>query len=364
MTTLPRLAMLLAGLMACTTNGRGGGGDDGGGGPDAAVPVTDGGPLPPDAAPAVDAAMRDSGPPMGTSNVTIIVEPGDNAAALISAIQGARTSIHMTMYLLSNTSVISALISRHNAGVDVKVVLNQIFPGGSQDNATVKSQLAAAGVAVVYAPPAFTQPSGFDHEKCVIIDGTVAWIMTMNATQTSARDNREYLAIDTEPSDVAEAENIFSADYAHITASVGGNLLVAPVNARQKLVALIASARTSIDVEGEEFSDTQVAAALASAAGAGVRVRVVVATGTPTSSQTTAIATVKAKGATVVAQGTPTIHAKALVVDGARAYVGSANFSGGSLGYNRELGLIVTAAAEVAKVASAIATDYATGTPQ
>jgi phosphatidylserine/phosphatidylglycerophosphate/cardiolipin synthase-like enzyme len=321
-----------------------------------------GGPPPVDAAPpAIDAAMtmRDSGV-VATSAVTVIVEPSDNASALISAIQGAKTSIHMTMYLLSNTSVVSALISRHNAGVDVKVVLNQNFPPNAGDNTTVKGQLATAGIPVMYASTSFM----YTHEKCVIIDGKTAWIMTMNATQSSARDNREYLAIDTDPNDIAEAETIFAADFAHTAVQVRGNLLVAPNNARDRLVALIATAHSTIDVEGEEFSDTAIANALVAAAGAGVHVRVVVATGTPTPAQQNAIATVKGAGIVVVAQGTPTIHAKALVVDGASAYVGSANFSGGSLGYNRELGVIVGTAAEVNKVTSAINTDYSTGVRQ
>jgi phosphatidylserine/phosphatidylglycerophosphate/cardiolipin synthase-like enzyme len=52
------------------------------------------------------------------------------------------------------------------------------------------------------------------------------------------------------------------------------------------------------------------------------------------------------------------IHAKAIVVDGARAFVGSENLSGGSLGYNRELGVSFSEPAEVSKVDSAIVDDF------
>jgi phosphatidylserine/phosphatidylglycerophosphate/cardiolipin synthase-like enzyme len=60
----------------------------------------------------------------------------------------------------------------------------------------------------------------------------------------------------------------------------------------------------------------------------------------------------------------PYIHAKAIVVDNAKAFIGSENFSAGSLAYNRELGVIFDNASEVAKVETAIATDYSKGTPQ
>jgi phosphatidylserine/phosphatidylglycerophosphate/cardiolipin synthase-like enzyme len=65
----------------------------------------------------------------------------------------------------------------------------------------------------------------------------------------------------------------------------------------------------------------------------------------------------------------PYIHAKAIVIDCsgttcARGYIGSENFSAGSLGYNRELGVIFTQAPELAKVEAAISTDFAAGTAQ
>ena len=326
-------------------------GDDDGGqtAVDSGAPGKDGG-----AQPSPDAG------PIGSTGVTIIVEPSDKGAALLAAIKGATTSIHMTMYLLSSTDITSALVAAKKKGLEVKVVLNQTFPSGGGSNATPFTTLKNGGVDVVYAPAAYT----YTHEKCVILDGKEAWIMTMNATFTSPTANREYLAVDHDAADIQEAEQIFQADFANKAITPVGNLLVAPVNARNKLVALIASAVQTIDVEGEEFSDTKIAAALAQKAQAGTKVRVVVASGSSSATQAQAIATVKAAGVLVVGQSNPYIHAKALVVDGSRAYVGSENFSTGSLVYNRELGLIVDTASEVAKVAAAIATDFSTGTAQ
>jgi phosphatidylserine/phosphatidylglycerophosphate/cardiolipin synthase-like enzyme len=52
------------------------------------------------------------------------------------------------------------------------------------------------------------------------------------------------------------------------------------------------------------------------------------------------------------------VHAKAIVADGARLYVGSINLSAASLDSNRELGVILDDAAAAARVAATIALDW------
>jgi phosphatidylserine/phosphatidylglycerophosphate/cardiolipin synthase-like enzyme len=304
------------------------------------------------------------------SGITITVEPdGTNIA------QGLLTAI-MEMYLLSNSTYIAALETLHQQGIDVKVVLNQTFPSGtpaSETNASSYSDLSAAGVDVHWAPTT----TGFDsytHEKAVIIDpGTSngqAWIMTMNLDTDAPKDNREYLAQDVNAPDVTEAEDIFEADYASTSITPSGTLVVAPSpqnNAQQVLLELVNSATTSIDVEAEEYDSSGLEAAIATAlenqAKAGVTVHMVLEDSTE-SSQASAVSALQAAGGKVVGYVYGTgldIHAKAIVVDGATAYVGSENLSGGSLGYNRELGVIFDNATQVGKVVTAITTDFNAG---
>jgi phosphatidylserine/phosphatidylglycerophosphate/cardiolipin synthase-like enzyme len=301
------------------------------------------------------------GPPVvyGPDTVSVIVEPTDKAQALLTAIQGAKKSVHVTMYLMDDPRFIDALIAQHKAGRDVKVILNHVFQGGAGSNSATFSQLQAGGVSVVWAPANFS----LTHEKCVVVDGAQAWIMTMNLEVSSPTKNREFLAVDTQAADVAEAEGVFAADFANTAYAPSGNLLVAPVNAREGLLTLIQGAKTTVDLEGEELSDYKIVAALVAAKKAGVTVRVVLATGTPAASQATAIQQLKAANVQLVSVGAPYIHAKALVADGARAYVGSANFTTGSLEYNRELGLITTNAVSAAEVSKTIGQDFSAGSP-
>jgi phosphatidylserine/phosphatidylglycerophosphate/cardiolipin synthase-like enzyme len=320
-----------------------------------------------------DAALTDGRDPTGdldgaapippTSAVGIQVIPSDNGLAVLNAIKGATKSVHMMMYLLSDTQVINALIALKQAGKDVKVILNQNFPSNQGSNSSVRTTLKNAGVNVIYAPDAFQ----YTHAKMVIIDDAKVLVMTMNLTQSSASQNREYIATDTDPADVADAEKIFNGDFTDVSTTVNGKLLWAPgptanVDARSRLVALVDSAKTSVDLEGEELSEDSIVNSLVNAQKAGVKVRIVLDQQAGTAAQQKAVTTLKAAGVPVVGVANPTIHAKAIVVDGARAYIGSMNFTYNSLASNREVGLITDATAEIAKVSKTIGDDFAIGT--
>ncbi len=293
-----------------------------------------------------------------TSAVQVIVEPGDSGAAMLAAINGAATSVHMTMYLLSASSVVNALIARKQAGKEVKVLLNKTFPSGGGSNASVFGQLQGAGVEVRYAPSGFQ----YTHEKSIVVDGTSVWIMTMNAAASAFTDNREFLAVDSDAADVAEAEAIFQGDWAGTPVAPAGKLLTAPDNAEGRVIALVDQATQTVDLEGEVLSAQSILEALGRAQKRGAVVRVVLSDQSPTSAQSSAITQLKAAGIPVRATSTPYIHAKAIVTDGTRAYVGSENFTVNSLANNRELGLIVAKKTEVDKIAAAIAADFTAGT--
>lgn len=301
-----------------------------------------------------------------SSNVTIQVQPSDSNAAIIAAIKGAKTSVHMTMYLLTNNDVEDALIALHKAGKDVKVVLNKNFPSNGGDNTDTYSKLKGQGVDVVYAPGSYT----FTHEKAVIIDGEKVLIMTMNLTASSAKDNREFIATDSDPDDVAAAESIFDADYTSTAITLNSKLVVSPAEAqpvdpRTRLSTLIKSAKKTLDVEIQSLSDGTITDAILAAKDAGVAVRIVTTApgdNEETPAELDMLTKLKGKSVPVVGLAKPYVHAKAIVVDGALAFVGSQNFTPTALFQNRELGVVTDATAEVAKVQTTIAQDFAAGT--
>lgn len=327
--------------------------------------------------PHVDASFPIDAPPIvPTTNIQVIVEPnGNKGQEVVTAIAAATKSVEMTMYQIDDDDVTNALIARQKAGVTVRCVLDVANQSWNMDAYT---KLTAAGVGVQWSATTFT----YTHEKTIVIDDKVAWIMTMNMNNSSPVQNREYLAIDQDPADVAEAKAVFEADYAKTGITPTGDLVVANNNARPALYDLIGTATTTLDIEGEEFSDSQqkgIVVGVNQALARGVKVRIIVAKdSSPLAAETQAINTVKGNGAQVVVSGptsgngsasNPYIHAKAILVDCTgtqctRGFLGSENFSAGSLGYNRELGVIIGAPAELAKIKTAIDADFAHGVAQ
>jgi phosphatidylserine/phosphatidylglycerophosphate/cardiolipin synthase-like enzyme len=297
-----------------------------------------------------------------SERVTIQIGPGDMGAQVEAAIRAAKRSVHMTMYILTNTSVIDALGDLKDAGKDVKVVLNKTFPPDGGDNAQAFAKLQARRVPVVYASPAYA----FTHAKTILIDDETLLVMTMNLTKSPT--NREYIATDSDPADVADAETMFAADFKGETVRLDGKLVVSPqvaqpIDARTRLRSLIESATTSLDVEVQSLSDTALTDAILAVHAAHVPVRVVLSgDATQTPAETAMITKMKAAGVPLKGVKTPYIHAKAIVVDGKRAYVGSHNFTPTALVQNREVGVVFESSSEATKMVDVIAKDFASET--
>jgi cardiolipin synthase len=108
------------------------------------------------------------------------------------------------------------------------------------------------------------------------------------------------------------------------------------------------------------MSDSAVVDALSAAARRGVAVTVVL---TDDDEDASELAELAAAGVTVRLlpdrSSVLYIHAKVIVADGSRAFVGSENFSSASLERNRELGVVLSDPAAAATLGAMIATDAA-----
>jgi phosphatidylserine/phosphatidylglycerophosphate/cardiolipin synthase-like enzyme len=138
---------------------------------------------------------------------------------------------------------------------------------------------------------------------------------------------------------------------------------MSPVTARPGIVGLINAAQQTLDFEVEELSDPDVVTALCNASSRHVTVRGALSKGQRSQIADTAISNLKGCGVSIGELSHPYLHAKAIIADGAKIYVGSANFSATSLDKNRELGLLTSTAAAVSTVATTVAADLTAATP-
>jgi cardiolipin synthase A/B len=301
----------------------------------------------------------------GVQGVRVYVEPDDGEQVIINAIRGAQKSIWLEIYILSDRNVIRTLEEAANRGLDVRVMLEPHPVGGGPSPAKTMDTLAAAGVKAQPTSPSFP----LTHEKGMIIDATTAYIMTSNFSRaalggssgSSGLRNREYGIIDTNPQDVQAVVAIFNADWNHTTAQFNNpNLVVSPINSRNDFDALINSAHHTLLIEAEEMIDSDIEEALTNAAQHGIQVEVILPApqGSSGDSNSQGIATIKQGGVQVRKDAQLYMHAKIIIVDGQRAFVGSENISTQSLDQNRELGIITSDGAVLNKLQATFQSDW------
>jgi cardiolipin synthase A/B len=309
----------------------------------------------------VDLAVAGDGPdiagwPQLTTAVAVYVEPEAGLQPVLDAIRGAAATIDVENYLISDSNVMNALVAAAKGGRKVRVIMEQNPSAGS--NATAFSQLSAGGVVCLYGNPVFT----YTHAKSMIVDGKTLWAMTMNFSASAVSGNREYLLVDTDPEDVAEAQAVFDADWARTMPSPA-DLVVSPQTARAKLTALLTSAQKSLDVEWEELSDNEMGSRITQEIKAGVAVRIVVPSSVTGTATERMLQNLKVTGAQIRTLSRPYVHAKMILVDRERGFIGSENATANSLDSNRELGVVWWNADVASKVGSTFDADYGNGQP-
>jgi len=187
----------------------------------------------------------------GVVPTELLVEPQARSRPLLRAIDGAQTRIFVEVYILTDASVIRALERAAAQGVAVYVMLEHRPLGLGVQPDRMMDRLQAAGIFVKWTRPGFQ----LTHAKFVVVDDRLAVISSANFSRSAFRQNRDFLVFDRRRADVISISNLFRADWDRLPVRFENfNLLISPVNARQKLQKLIARARRSINVYAEEIA--------------------------------------------------------------------------------------------------------------
>lgn len=259
-----------------------------------------------------------------STNLTLFVEPNDGRTPLLDQINASQ-QILLEVYLLSDSQIINALAS--NSGT-VKIMLEERPFGGTGLNQKTKNIL---GNIINWTSASFP----LTHQKSIVFDDRLVCVLNMNLSKAAFEKNREYNICSTEKEDIAEVTNIFNADWERKDYLPSDpHLVVSPNNSRGKLTALINSAQKTLDIEIEVLTDPQMVELLVQKAKT-IPVRIILP---PKKS----IKNADVAGGQTKYLSSPYPHAKLIIVDSERAYVGSINFTSQSLDHNRELGILVS----------------------
>lgn len=297
---------------------------------------------------------------------TLYVEPDAGFNWLYTLVNGAHSSIDMTMYELVDTAFSADLVAACGRGVHVRVILDQSLE--KTGNTPAYDQLNSAGTncSAAWSNPQF----GATHEKSLVIDNTTAVIMTLNLTSRYYTETRDLALVENDVNDIKAIETTFNTDL-NSTADLGyhpgggDDLIWSPTSAQLALLNIIDSAKKTLLVENEEMSSSTIVEALEGSCRRGVAVEIAM-TDTATSYHANYGALQQAGcGVHVGANDATTlyIHAKTMVADlgtaGQVGYLGSINFSDASLSKNRELGLYVYDAGLLNGLSNTVTKDYA-----
>lgn len=271
------------------------------------------------------------------SNITLFQEPDAERAPILDAINNAKQEILVEVYLLSDKEIIQSLIDAKKRGVDVNIMLEEHPFGGGNLNNKTKAALEKTGVSVEWTNSKFT----LTHEKAVIIDKQKVFVLNQNLTASSFSKNREFNALDKNSADVNEARNIFVADWERKSFSpTSMHLVISPNNSRSVLTSLIKESKKSIEIEAEVVEDSQIINLLSEKA-KNVQVELIIPSFSQIQANKQAADKLSKAGVVVKTLSSPYVHAKLILIDDLKAYIGSINLSSQSMDENRELGIIL-----------------------
>lgn len=104
----------------------------------------------------------------------LIIEPDEGTAPVVELIDGAKKSLRVKQFTLTDSAIMSALIRAHGRGVEVRIMLNPHRSSGDRANDESFKALKHAGLKIEWSNPAFA----VTHEKSIVIDDTTALIAT------------------------------------------------------------------------------------------------------------------------------------------------------------------------------------------
>jgi phosphatidylserine/phosphatidylglycerophosphate/cardiolipin synthase-like enzyme len=333
----------------------------------------------------------------------------ENEAPHFELVRQARRTVDIEVYQMFDSDFFAELHAALDRGVRVRLVLDlessssscKLFdpkaPTDKADCLAYKDLIAKirakGGAFVRFNKEAYCPIQAgkycYEHGKMILVDERVALLSTGNFNPTNlcnkrlnpSRCNRDYSVITRDVKVLSALNAVFANDLkgepydleAILTAEVREKLTVSPLSLKP-LQEFIDSAKHSVYVQNQYLSQRDLNATLMAAAKRGIDVQLMTASecsfGPPDEAEKKRITEIysafDASGAKsrMFTRSIPIggkqgyMHAKAIVVDAERAWVGSVNGSETALNINREFGLFFQEPQEVVELTKIMLSDF------
>jgi phosphatidylserine/phosphatidylglycerophosphate/cardiolipin synthase-like enzyme len=257
-------------------------------------------------------------PNAGSVTEQLVLDPAARKPALLELIGSARRRLVLSLFRCDDFSVLDALASALERGVEVEAILTKRAKGGKKRLKKLWGALEEMGAVVTrYADPVVKY-----HAKYLVADNTTAMITTLNPTRKCFTRTWDAILITRDPSVVKGLVTLSRADAAGRALPrrpLTRRLIVGPERSREEIRGLIAGAKHSIRILDHKLSDPDLVALLRERRQDGVTVSVV--------------------GKQPIRGFEP--HGKMMIIDESRAILGSTALSTLSLDFRREVSVVV-----------------------
>lgn len=277
----------------------------------------------------------------GTSR--LLVQPDDDVAPLVNAIDRARQSIAICVFRLSHRQVERALASATKRGVRVRALVAHCTGAGAKSLQRLAEKLEALGATVSLTDDLLLRY----HGKMMIVDDRTLFVLGFNFTARDITRSRSLGIGTTRHHLVEEAITLFEADFGRQPYTAGQqDFVVSPLNSRGSLLGLIESASERLLIYDTRLTDNLMQEALQRRAAAGVDVRVL------------GCVEKELRRVAVRTLADDRLHVRAIIADQRRVFIGSQSLRRMELEQRREIGVILEDPRLVASVASIFRRDW------
>ncbi len=254
----------------------------------------------------------------------LIVQPDDGVMPLVLAMQRARRTLDLPIFRLDHDEIDRAIKAAVKRGVVVRTLIAHTANGAEKSLRKLEQRLLATGATVSRSADDLMRY----HYKIMVVDRELLFVMGFNYTRLDIDRSRSMGLITRNRRLVQEALKLFEADFDRKPYAPSlHEFLVSPLNSRAGLSALIKGAKEKLLIYDEKVTDNAMQALLAERAKAGVDIRVLGGM----EKEIDGIAVEKFPG---------TLHLRAIVRDGERAFIGSQSLRRLELEGRREVGIV------------------------
>jgi cardiolipin synthase len=273
--------------------------------------------------------------------MNLIIQPEAGLAPVVRAIQRARQTLDLAVFRMERKEIEKALGAAVQRGVRVRVLVAHTNRGGENRLRKLEQRLLEAGVTVSRTGDDFVRY----HGKFMVADDTLH-LFGFNFTTADLFKSRSFGVSTRDQRTVREAIALFAADSSRQPfVPKRSSLVVSPENARETLTAFVKGAKRQLLIYEVNLQDPVFIKILKQQVAAGVDVRVLG----------------KCKGGDTIPV-TPLrsmrLHARAIVRDGSRAFVGSQSLRRIELDQRREVGVVISNAAAARKIRDLFELDW------